>query len=557
MSMKMMGMGKGDLLKKGGSGHDSVKSFRAIAERHVEETFERFPTYGSAVGRREFNGELDKPDEKTYAAHEKSLRRTLAAVQALPENEFIRDDWLDRRAFISELRTELWSVERAIHRRNPDMWASGALDSIHRLVVRHADDLSPVADAILSRLKKMPDYLERAASLLKAPVPLWQKLALKSCKGAPALFDAIAVPLAKTGKATNPQILRLVTGAKAAFTTYAKKVENIEPGQPNDFAVGKERFEALIRERLGWDLTVEEAEAMGKSMAQRLEVELTKEAKRFSPTKKPREILEHAASNWKPGRGDLLSEYQYQTFRVRDAFKRADLVTFPRDETLAVKPVPDFLRHHFPTAAYSSPGCYDREQLGIFWVNDLSLTRESPAEKQSELGQHYGLQATCAHEAYPGHHLQFCTANRHPSKLRRLFAHAIFYEGWTLWCEKMTVDFNIVQEPTAKLNQLHDALWRAHRILIDCGLQTGRMTYEDAVRHLMKNVGFTRSRAEGDVNWYTSSPTVPMSYLLGRTELLRVMNKKVNEQGWSIKQFNDWILSFGTLPWRWMELSGL
>jgi uncharacterized protein (DUF885 family) len=73
----------------------------------------------------------------------------------------------------------------------------------------------------------------------------------------------------------------------------------------------------------------------------------------------------------------------------------------------------------------------------------------------------------------------------------------------------------------------------------------------------MKTVGFTRGRAEADVNWYTSSPTTPMSYLLGRTELLRVKKKKVDQQGWSVKQFNDWILSFGTLPWRWMELSGL
>ena len=64
-------------------------------------------------------------------------------------------------------------------------------------------------------------------------------------------------------------------------------------------------------------------------------------------------------------------------------------------------------------------------------------------------------------------------------------------------------------------------------------------------------------RAEGDVNWYTMSPTVPMSYLLGKTEVLRLKRKKVDEQGWTLKRFNDWALSFGTIPWRWIELSGL
>jgi uncharacterized protein (DUF885 family) len=238
---------------------------------------------------------------------------------------------------------------------------------------------------------------------------------------------------------------------------------------------------------------------------------------------------------------------------VRDTVKAKNLVTFPKGEKLLVKPVPEFLRHHFPTAAYSAPGCYDPDQTGIFWVNDLSLIRKTQKEKDAEIAQHFGLAATCAHEAYPGHHLQFCTANQHPSKLRRLFAHAVFYEGWTLWCEKMMVDQGIDQNPYAKLNHLHDALWRAHRILIDCGLQTGKMSYDDGVKHLVKHVGFTQGRAQGDVNWYTQQPTVPMSYLLGRTELLRLKAKKVDQQGWSLKQFNDWILSFGTIPWRWME----
>ncbi|HYF52131.1 MAG TPA: DUF885 domain-containing protein, partial [Planctomycetota bacterium] len=472
-------------------------------------------------------------------------------------HDFGGDDWLDRRAFMADLRTELWAIERGSHRRNPESWASGAIDSIYRLVVKNADNLDASADAILSRMKQLPAYLDNAASLIKAPVPLWQKLAVKSCEGAPSLFDAIEAPLAKTGKMPPEKVKKLCNDAKSAFASFSRSISKAKPGKPGDFSVGRERFEALIRERMGWDMTVEEAETMGRTLAERLKFDMDEEAKKFGNGKSARDILDKASDGWRPERGDLLKEYTYQTFHVRDVVKEKDLVTFPPGETLLVKPVPDFLRHHFPTAAYSSPGCYDPDQTGIFWVNDLSLIRKTQKEKDAEVAQHFGLAATCAHEAYPGHHLQFCTANRHPSKLRRLFAHAVFYEGWTLWCEKMMVDYQIDPNPYAKLNQLHDALWRANRILIDCGLQTGKMSYEDAVKHLMKTVGFTKGRAEADVNWYTQSPTVPMSYLLGRTELLRLKTRKVDQQGWSIKQFNDWILSFGTLPWRWMELSGL
>ncbi len=59
------------------------------------------------------------------------------------------------------------------------------------------------------------------------------------------------------------------------------------------------------------------------------------------------------------------------------------------------------------------------------------------------------------------------------------------------------------------------------------------------------------------MNWYTAAPTVPMSYLIvARWSLLRLKERKVDQGGMSLKAFNDWALSFGTLPWRWMEQSG-
>ncbi len=543
--------------RNGSASADSVTTFRQLSETYVEKTFERFPTYGSTVGRHEFDAELQVPTPRLYDAHEKLVKKTLEAVLALPEHDFRGDDWLDRRAFVAELRTELWSLERKAPMKNPEGMAAGAMGAVHELVVRHADDLTPVAEAIVSRLGKLPKFLDGAAELVHRPVPIWTKMALASCEGAPSFFDALVEPLAKTGKAPQKKVLRLVDEAKKAFRSYARHVAKVKQGKPGEFAVGRERFEALIRERLGWDLSAVEAEALGRTLVERLSAELESEAKKISKKKSARDILGEAAADWKPSQGDLLSEYRHETVRVREAFREADVVSFPHGDVLDVKPVPEFLRHQFPTAAYSSPGCYDAEQKGIFWVNDLSLIRETEAEKRAEIQQHFGLALTSAHEAYPGHHLQFCTANRHPSKLRRLFAHAVFYEGWTLWVEQMSVDQAIVTEPVARLGMLHDALWRAHRILIDCGLQTGSMGYDAAAKHLMKHVGFTRGRAEGDVNWYTAMPTVPMSYLIGKMELLRLKRRKVDEGSMSLKAFNDWALSFGTIPWRWMDQSGL
>jgi uncharacterized protein (DUF885 family) len=534
----------------------SLKAFARAADEYVERTFERFPSYGSSTGRHEFDAQLERPTLALFRAHEKLLRETLSLVEDLPELDFTGDAWLDRRALLAELRCEIWSIERNDYRKNPERWASGALGSVHNLVVKHADDLKPAADAILSRLSKLPAYLSASAELIEAPIPVWTRMAEQSCAGAPSLLDAISEPLKRTKRASPAKIDGLIAKAKTAFAAYAAHVKRVKPGPANGFSVGRERFEALIRERLGWDLGAREAAALGHTLVARIEAQMAVEARKIGRGK-PRDILARAAKEWSPARPSLFEEYEFETRRVRDAFRKANVVSLPKGERLLVKLVPKFLQHQFPTAAYSQPGCYDRDQTGIFWVNDLSLLRNTEAEKAAEIRQHFGVPLTCAHEAYIGHHLQFCTANRHPSKLRRLFAHSVFYEGWTLWCEQMAVDQGVVSEPVARLNQLNDALWRAHRILIDCGLHTGELSYDGAVKHLMKHMGFTRGRAEGDVNWYTMMPTVPMSYLLGKMEVIRLKQRKVDEQGWTLKQFNDWALSHGTLPWRWIEQSGL
>src|SRR6478735_7633653 len=259
----------------------SLKEFAKAAESYVEQTFERFPSYGSTTGRHEFDAELERPTLALFRAYEKLLRETLTTIEDLPEVDFRGDAWLDRRALLAELRTELWSIERAEFRKNPERWAAGALGCIHSLIVKHADDLRPAADAILSRLHKLPAYLASSAQLLDAPIPVWTNMAVQSCAGAPSLLDAIAEPLTRTKRASPAKLAALLNRAKAAFAAYSSHIQRQKSGPENGFSVGRSRFEALIRERLGWDLGVREAQALGKTMVTRIEAEMTLEARKL------------------------------------------------------------------------------------------------------------------------------------------------------------------------------------------------------------------------------------------------------------------------------------
>ncbi len=527
-----------------------VRRFRKIAEHWLEESHRLFPQDASELGLHEYDAELGENDAATHLEYRRLLRSTLDEVEALFDPAFTGDDWLDRRGFLALLRTSLFSNERETWRTNPQLHCEAAVNSIFMLVVRNYDRLAKALPAIESRLSKLPRFLAQGAACVRKPVPLWTELALKSCAGVESFLTEVSSQCEAISQ-DPPRTARLFADAKAAFKSYARAIERKDRGPAAGYAVGREGFEFLVRERTGLPYSAPEVHALGANLVARLTAELNTEAKRFGK-KKTSAILEEAATRWTPSAGSLLEEYQRVTGEVRGRFEKAGLVTFPKGERCRVMLVPPFLRHQFPTAAYHQPGAFDKDQTGIFWVNDLSLTERDPKKQAAEVRQHFGLEFTCAHEAYPGHHLQFCIQNQHPSKLRRLFHHAIFYEGWTLWCEKMAVDQGVIELPEARLIQLHDALWRAYRIGIDCGLHDGSLSFAGACRRLQEGVGFTAGRARGDVNWYTSSPTVPMSYLLGRLEVERLHAHLVQREGWTLKRFNDWILSFGALPWNWI-----
>ena len=84
----------------------AARVLRSLGERYIETTMERFPSVGSAMGRHEFDGELEVPSEKLLRAQQKLIQKTLEEVEAIPEHDVQGDDWLDRRALLAELRTE-------------------------------------------------------------------------------------------------------------------------------------------------------------------------------------------------------------------------------------------------------------------------------------------------------------------------------------------------------------------------------------------------------------------------------------------------------------------
>ncbi len=155
-----------------------------------------------------------------------------------------------------------------------------------------------------------------------------------------------------------------------------------------------------------------------------------------------------------------------------------------------------------------------------------------------------------AHEARPGHELQFdAMVERGVSLARALFAfNSTNVEGWGLYSEWMMLPY---MPDDAKLVSLDYRLLRAARAFLDPELQQGKITPEQAMQILEKDVVCSPALATEEVERYTfRMPGQAPSYFDGYTRLMEIRQEAEKALGpkFNAQRFHDFILSQGLLP---------
>jgi uncharacterized protein (DUF885 family) len=155
-----------------------------------------------------------------------------------------------------------------------------------------------------------------------------------------------------------------------------------------------------------------------------------------------------------------------------------------------------------------------------------------------------------AHEARPGHELQFDSMVEHGVSLARaLYAfNSTNAEGWGLYSEYIMQPYEPVD---GQLLTLQLRLLRAARAFLDPELQSGQVTPEQAYNVLEKDVMLSHAFAKEEVERFTyRMPGQANSYFYGYTRLLALRKETEAALGAKFDQrkFHDFILAQGLLP---------
>ncbi len=155
-----------------------------------------------------------------------------------------------------------------------------------------------------------------------------------------------------------------------------------------------------------------------------------------------------------------------------------------------------------------------------------------------------------AHEARPGHELQFAAMLEHGvSTARAVFAfNSANVEGWALYSEAFMKPY---LSPEAQLGVLEMRLMRAARAFLDPMVNLGMITPEQVKRILMQEVVLSEPLAKEEVDRYTfTAPGQATSYFFGysKLEALRARADLALGAKFAPQSYHDFIIAQGLLP---------
>jgi uncharacterized protein (DUF885 family) len=247
----------------------------------------------------------------------------------------------------------------------------------------------------------------------------------------------------------------------------------------------------------------------------------------------------------------IMPLYEGRLKQVEEIIREHHLVTLPsRPCIIRLATAAETVQSPAPHMV-GPPLLHNTGQRGAFV---LPLNMPSSNGKAAETYDDFTFDAAAwtliAHEARPGHELQFDSMVEHGVSLARaLFAfNSTNVEGWGLYSESIVLPYMPLE---GQLVSIDYRLLRAARAFLDPELQSGKITPEQAMTVLTRDVVTSNAMARQEVERYTfQMPGQANSYFYGYTKLiaLRAETQALLGNKFNAMRFHDFLLSQGLLP---------
>jgi uncharacterized protein (DUF885 family) len=168
------------------------------------------------------------------------------------------------------------------------------------------------------------------------------------------------------------------------------------------------------------------------------------------------------------------------------------------------------------------------------------------------------MEATCLHEAVPGHHFQLSLAQEMeelPEFRRNPLGCTAYIEGWGLYCETLGPELGLYEDPYQKYGALDAELMRACRLVLDTGMHALGWSRDQAIEFFTSHSPSPKHEIVVEVDRYIVWPGQALAYKVGSLKIqeLRARAAAALGDGFDLRGFHDEVLRHGALPLGMLE----
>ncbi len=556
----------------GAQSASSDKSWIAISNGYakllIDVSFKHHPEYGSQQGLAQFDSKVSQPTLADDDAERQENDAVLARLEAAASEKQPKEVAEDLQIMIRRVQLDFRLHDYRRAHEVPFINASQLVFSGTRLLldeqtpadrhpaavvrIREYAGLEPGYTAITEILKqRVMEQMAKPGVMYPAKMEMETEMARNS-----NYIEGIAALMQKNNLQNWQEPYATLKTQLADYDAWLRA--NVLPKARTDFRLPPEEY-ALELESYGIDIPQDQLTTMAHQAFTEIQGEMKTvaaqiAAQRKLPSSDYRDVIHQLKKQQLVGDA-ILPFYQERLKQIETIIVKQQIVSLPdREAKIRIATAAETAQQPAPHMM-PPPFIHNTGQRGEF-ILPLNIP-PGPGQTASEKYDDFTFDAAAwtltAHEARPGHELQFDTMLEHGVSLARVrYAfNSTNVEGWGLYSEYLIKPYMPLD---GQLISLQLRLQRAARAFIDPELQQGKMTPEEAYRILEQDVCLSHAFAQEEVERFTyRMPGQANSYFYGYTRIIQLREeteKTLSAKGakFDQKRFHDFMLAQGILP---------
>ena len=534
----------------------------------IEVTFKYHPEFGSQQGLAQYDDKISQPTLANEDAERKDNEAVVAKLKAaaaekqLPEVQedltimmrkmdlnFRREDFerANEVPFLNASQMVFGGVRLLLDDQTPkDRWPAAVTR------VRAYAGMEPGYTAITEILKQRTmEQMAKPGVVYPARVEIETEMARNS-----NYIEGIAALMQKRDL-TGWQ--EPVAKLKQELTDYDAWIRaTVLPKARSDFRLPPEHY-ALNMEDFGVDIPPAQLTVMAHQSFTEIQGEMKTVAAQIAkerklPSSDYRDVIHELKKQQLVGDA-ILPFYENRLKQIEGIITEHQIVSLPdRPARIRIASAAETAQQPAPHMV-PPPFIHNTGQRGEFVLplNIPSAAGKESTEKYDDFTFDAAAWTLTAHEARPGHELQFDSMLEHGVSLARVrYAfNSTNAEGWGLYSEYLILPYMPLE---GQLISLQLRLQRAARAFLDPELQAGKIKPDEAFQVLEHEVCLSHAFAEEEVERFTyRAPGQATSYFYGYTRLIALREEtekalSAKHVKFDQKKFHDFILAQGLLP---------